>query len=480
MRKNTIEFRNSVLNHFFIHGVRNFRNPDQKNNDDENPSISQNNESIIKKGDCIFSETEYKTIDENSSLGQEIVECILCCTPSNIKNIHCSSICNHTACKKCFEKYLTIEITESRTDIECPQCNALLHPNDIRKLLENKPEVIKKYEEFMVRRVLLTDPDSRWCPAPDCCYAVVASSCASCPRLVCESPGCDMEFCYHCKEEWHPDQTCDRARILRQRNMNNDVHVSPTLFNKDDIKPCPRCQVLIVKMDDGSCNHMVCAVCGSEFCWLCMKIITDLHFLSPSGCTFWGKKPWSKKKKLLWQIGTIFGAPIGIGLLACIAIPAVCIGIPIWVGRKIHSKFKTERKRKRNVSTFGAVVAAIVVSPIIAALSVVIGVPILLFYVYGIVPLSLCRAGCSTIYNSNSQLDDCENGNLRELRNLDDSSKIKETSIGDISMTFLSANTVKAEDPTSSNVDFRIASPDSIISHKVEVVADVNHHDEKS
>lgn len=271
-----------------------------------------------------------------------------------------------------------------------------------------------KYEEFMVRRVLLTDPDSRWCPAPDCSYAVVATSCASCPRLICERPGCDMEFCYHCKEEWHPDQTCDSARILRQRNYNSsDLNISPALLNRDDIKPCPRCQVLIVKMDDGSCNHMVCAVCGSEFCWLCMKIITDLHFLSPSGCTFWGKKPWSKKKKLLWQIGTIFGAPIGIGLLACIAVPAVCIAVPIWVGRKIHSRLKTAKKRKRNLSIFGAVLASIVVSPILAALSVVIGVPILLFYVYGVVPLSLCRAGCSTVYNSNGQIDICDNSNFR-------------------------------------------------------------------
>lgn len=122
----------------------------------------------------------------------------------------------------------------------------------------------------------------------------------------------------------------------------------------DDIKPCPRCQVLIVKMDDGSCNHMTCAVCGAEFCWLCMKEISDLHYLrllsyfewnskyntfdkwilqicyysaySPSGCTFWGKKPWSRKKKILWQLGTLVGAPIGIGLVAGIAFPAMIIG----------------------------------------------------------------------------------------------------------------------------------------------------------
>lgn len=52
-----------------------------------------------------------------------------------------------------------------------------------------------------------------------------------------------------------------------------------SFLSGDDIKPCPRCQVLIVKMDDGSCNHMTCAVCGAEFCWLCMKEISDLHYL---------------------------------------------------------------------------------------------------------------------------------------------------------------------------------------------------------
>ena len=90
-------------------------------------------------------------------------------------------------------------------------------------------------------------------------------------------------------------------------------------------------------MDDGSCNHMTCR-CGAEFCWLCLKEISDLHYLSPSGCkllsklspkwtvlgqngqplcvkldgrvfnrvwdcilgTFWGKQVWSKKKIIIW------------------------------------------------------------------------------------------------------------------------------------------------------------------------------------
>ncbi len=135
-------------------------------------------------------------------------------------------------------------------------------------------------------------------------------------------------------------------------------------LSADDIKPCPRCGAYIIKMNDGSCNHMTCAVCGCEFCWLCMKEISDLHYLryllppiwgnfsnyllesennnipcllSPSGCTFWGKKPWSRKKKILWQLGTLIGAPVGITLIAGIAVPAMVIGIPVYIGRKVRN-----------------------------------------------------------------------------------------------------------------------------------------------
>ena len=62
-----------------------------------------------------------------------------------------------------------------------------------------------------------------------------------------------------------------------------------------------------------------------------------LNFIysSPSGCTFWGKKPWSRKKKILWQMGTLIGAPLGIALAAGVVLPAMVIGIPVYVGRQV-------------------------------------------------------------------------------------------------------------------------------------------------
>ncbi|XP_028594949.2 E3 ubiquitin-protein ligase RNF19B isoform X2 [Podarcis muralis] len=338
------------------------------------------------------------------------LECPLCLVRQPAGNAPRLLSCPHRSCRSCLRQYLRIEITESRVNISCPECSERLNPADIRLLLRDSPHLVAKYEEFMLRRCLAADPDCRWCPAPDCGYAVIAYGCASCPKLTCEREGCQTEFCYHCKQIWHPNQTCDMARQQRAQTLRvRTKHTSGLSYGQesgpDDIKPCPRCSAYIIKMNDGSCNHMTCAVCGCEFCWLCMKEISDLHYLSPSGCTFWGKKPWSRKKKILWQLGTLIGAPVGISLIAGIAIPAMVIGIPVYVGRKIHSRYEGKKtsKHKRNLAITGGVTLSVIASPVIAAVSVGIGVPIMLAYVYGVVPISLCRGGGCGVSTANGK-----------------------------------------------------------------------------
>lgn len=348
---------------------------------------------LMSKSVQTVPETEHLPVISASGMR----ECPLCLIERPVEDFPEIMTCHHRSCSTCLQTYLKIEITESRINISCPECTEKYHPNDIRNILQNQ-SLMDKYEDFMVRRVLVSDPDVRWCPAPDCGYAVIAAGCAGCPKIHCGRPGCDTYFCYHCKQYWHPNKTCDAARAERSPNIRSaSISYGPDsdIQNKDDIKPCPRCGAFIMKMNDGSCNHMACPVCGAEFCWLCMKEISDLHYLSPSGCTFWGKKPWSRKKKILWQLGTLVGAPVGITLIAGIAVPAMIIGIPVWVGRKIYSKYELvyTSKHKRNLAITGGVAASIIVAPVVAGLTVAIGVPILLAYVYGVVPISLCRSG---------------------------------------------------------------------------------------
>uniref|UniRef100_A0A0N4Z0M7 RBR-type E3 ubiquitin transferase n=1 Tax=Parastrongyloides trichosuri TaxID=131310 RepID=A0A0N4Z0M7_PARTI len=396
----------------------------------DNESTNKSSLDKLTLSDALSSSN--KTLSSNINI---LKYCPLCMDEYPEENIIRIACCGHKACLDCIKAYLRIEIMESRVNISCPECSEMVHPNEIYSILKNFPELLEKYENFSLRRVLALDPDTRWCPAPDCEYAVIAQSCAACPQLKCGRIECSTLFCYHCKNVWHESQTCDQARKKRMEkegisNKGYRKYTPGDKLNKNDVKACPRCKTLIVKMNDGSCNHMNCAVCNTEFCWLCLKEISDLHYLSLSGCSFWGKKPWNRKKKLLWQIGTLIGAPVGIGLIACMAIPGIIGGFPFMVGRKVYQKLSSKSKIQRRFLTSLSVIGGVIASPVLAVMAVGVGVPVLLAYVYGVVPLSICRNGdCGG--GSNVEDDDeisTSSDNIMDLFEDDFESKLSERS----------------------------------------------------
>lgn len=408
--------------------------------------------------------------DESKKRKTKLRECPLCCLRQPLSNFPRLLGCAHRSCRLCLMQvapfpfpthsgiFSTWRWRSWRTGWRCPAPSvqitcirwtsstySLLRPvlENFRKLVGSRSQLIQKYEQFSIRRYLLTDTDARWCPAPDCGYAVIAASCAACPQLKCGRDTCGTLFCYHCKvtipplllklsilfrvsgmpikpvmkpaelgaSRPSPRVSPEELRMAPWTIPNSNVSIFPLFslgpFPAGDIKACPRCHTYIVKMDDGSCNHMVCAMCSAEFCWLCLKEISDLHYLSPTGCTFWGKKPWTRKKKLLWQIGTLIGAPLGIALIAGLSIPGIIFGVPVFIGRKVHQRFISHTKLKRRAITAACVVGSLVVSPVLAVMAVGVGVPIMLAYVYGVVPLSLCRnGGCGLSDSSKPQDDD--------------------------------------------------------------------------
>jgi len=100
-------------------------------------------------------------------------ECPLCLMEHPAENYPEISTCYHRSCLNCLQMYLRIEITESRINIACPECAEKFHPNDIKEILQDDV-LMAKYEDFMVRRVLVSDPDARWCPAPDCGFVWIS------------------------------------------------------------------------------------------------------------------------------------------------------------------------------------------------------------------------------------------------------------------------------------------------------------------
>jgi len=97
----------------------------------------------------------------------DLLECPLCLLRHTRERFPDIMTCHHRSCADCLRQYLRIEISESRVNISCPECSERFNPHDIQMILGDRA-LMEKYEEFMLRRWLVADPDCRWCPAPDC------------------------------------------------------------------------------------------------------------------------------------------------------------------------------------------------------------------------------------------------------------------------------------------------------------------------
>lgn len=125
-------------------------------------------------------------------------------------------------------------------------------------------------------------------------------------------------------------------------NRGSDADISKVELELPDnltgqVKACPRCKTLLLKLDDGSCNHMTCFICGCEFCWLCLREVRDTHFLSPTGCTFWGRKRWPFRRRICAMLLAAFGTPFILAIVTALAIPGIAIGFPAYLVYKVKT-----------------------------------------------------------------------------------------------------------------------------------------------
>ncbi|KAF6737898.1 E3 ubiquitin-protein ligase RNF19A [Oryzias melastigma] len=326
------------------------------------------------------------------------MECPLCLLRLPRERFPDIMTCPHRSCADCLRQYLRIEISESRVNISCPECSERFNPHDIQMILGDRA-LMEKYEEFMLRRWLVAEP---------------GLPLVSCPRL---------RLCGHCfwlrqlpKDHLWASGLWDRVLLPLQTVVASQPNMRHGTSAESPEPQAEGFQVIVSQLQPGKRSS------------------------SPSGCTFWGKKPWSRKKKILWQLGTLVGAPVGIALIAGIAIPAMIIGIPVYVGRKIHNRYegKDINKHKRNLVIAGGVTLSVIVSPVVAAVTVGIGVPIMLAYVYGVVPISLCRSGGCGVSAGNGkgvriEFDD-ENDNIGSGAVATDTTSVAETRLNNPSL----------------------------------------------
>lgn len=208
--------------------------------------------------------------------------CSICSDEYPIEDIYVLDDCFHRFCFACLAAYVKTSILDGNCNrMKCPEldCEKLLHPGEIRHLVD--PELFAKFETFSLKHALDNMADLLWCPKPGCGNAMIGDEGEAMVR--CSNQECQFTFCSVCKEEWHPDISCEKWREWKLENNENESRTQAWI--KKNAKNCPQCKASIEK--NGGCNHITCKACDYEFCWLCLKKYTSNHF---------GERLWSCKQ----------------------------------------------------------------------------------------------------------------------------------------------------------------------------------------
>jgi hypothetical protein len=119
-----------------------------------------------------------------------------------------------------------------------------------------------------------------------------------------------------------------------------------------------------------------------------MKEVDNLHFITPTGCTFYGKKRWSKRKSILFLILSWILTPILGVLLLVISIPILLILLPIIMTKKFYQhavEIEIDSIRCFFLCIF-IFLSTFILTPFILILAILIGIPLLIFFIYFYMP----------------------------------------------------------------------------------------------
>jgi ariadne-1 len=196
--------------------------------------------------------------------------------------------CEHRFCVTCYRQYLSQKIKEEgeAARIKCPGegCNRIVDAKSLDLLVT--PDVRDRYKVLLTRTYVDDKDNLKWCPAPECVFAI---DCAVkqrdlnriVPTVQCD---CKYSFCFGCTLSDH--QPCPCGLVKRWMKKCEDDSETANWISANT-KECPKCNSTIEK--NGGCNHMTCRKCRNEFCWMCMGVWSE-HGTSWYNCNRFEEK----------------------------------------------------------------------------------------------------------------------------------------------------------------------------------------------
>jgi hypothetical protein len=275
--------------------------------------------------------------------------------------------CGHEFCSECVKGYLYHEIKEGRVlNIRCCQaeCEGIFEDSVLECILDKS--LYEKYLKFKRNKVVESDPNSRWCPNPNCAQVIIREDFFT-DYLKCKI--CSTEVCFQCKDRWHPGLLCEEAvdRAYEEYAKGKDI------------QRCPKCKVRVEK--ESGCNHMTCSMCDYQWCWLCRRKYKKSHYdvFNIFGCPGlldgtntahgWG---WQMRlgRKLCVFILLLFMIPFSKSYVV------ILFWFPSFITYQLYEKLKDRRNRWKYCILIWGFLGGILLTPIAYAV-LVIFLPIL-------------------------------------------------------------------------------------------------------
>ena len=292
---------NEIYNKFIIDKTLRIKNKNRKSNSSNNNNLFDEDDkkiplnSIAEENNESFSKSSYSNHKNNNLIDNQInddikfnnnneniinnkennneieITCILCDEVLNVKDLRENKLlCNHYFCSECYQQYLYEKINSNNIlQIPCMQnkCPTILTDDFIKLKINSDENLSKKYERFKKKEEILENPNLKFCPFPGCDgYAELKDN----EKYVTCNNG--HKFCFKCLKNWHGNKKCDDQ-------INKDFKK----WKKNKIiKQCPKCKMWTEK--NRGCNHMTCAECKYQWCWLCRGKYDENHF-EIGGCT---------------------------------------------------------------------------------------------------------------------------------------------------------------------------------------------------
>ncbi|KMS99042.1 hypothetical protein BVRB_3g066450 [Beta vulgaris subsp. vulgaris] len=194
-------------------------------------------------------------------------------TPANAAQIACrkchvdfpsylmySVSCGHQICHSCWKEYISEAINDGPRclTLRCPEqsCDAAVGLYLI-ELLSSKDDK-EKFENHLLRSYLARNRKAKWCPAPNCNYAVLFCYCGE-GNVTCQ---CLHSFCWSCSREAHEPVDCGTLTEWTSQSVIQSENwvLANTITCQDCKSPFELAS---------SSKYVICPVCEFQFCRLC-------------------------------------------------------------------------------------------------------------------------------------------------------------------------------------------------------------------